>query len=312
MAQNISTLQGPDARRPSVVTPAILGGIESWRPSPSSMPVENSRAPRADVLNLVAHELRNALMPIRLAAAQLGSLKRGDDRLPRLRFTIEQQLELMSRLIADLLDNARAESGTLRLKCVDMDMGETLARAVATAAPLVAARSQHFSLHLPSAPGLRFHGDPVRLLQVVVNLLDNASKYTPNGGKISMSVVKSAGRIYITVSDDGIGIAADALPHIFDPFVQTDQAVRFDSSGLGIGLSLVRELVEAHGGGVMACSAGPGCGSQFTVALPISNLEQTIDGQGRVAAALPPNVSLSALGEVVVVLAVPVEIAARA
>jgi diguanylate cyclase len=122
---------------------------------------------------------------------------------------------------------------------------------------------------LPPGP-LEIHGDPVRLAQVLGNLLDNASKYTPDGGQIGLALVVAGDTVVITVSDTGIGISAAALPHIFDAFVQESHAVGYNGAGLGIGLSVVRELIGAQGGTVVATSAGIGLGSQFVVSLPRS------------------------------------------
>ncbi|WP_266006259.1 sensor histidine kinase [Paucibacter sp. PLA-PC-4] len=242
-----------------------------WCPRPGLSADPHEHRLRIGVLDTVAHELRNALMPIRLAAAQLGAVHGDESRLPRLRVTIEQQLDLMSRLIGDLVDNARAGNGKLRLQCTDTDVADVLARTIAACRPGMVAREQHLVLDIPATPALRCYGDPLRLVQILGNLLDNASKYTPCGGRITLSVRQNNERIAMTVSDNGIGIAAAGLVHIFEPFVQTDEAVRFNDSGLGIGLSLVRNLVEAHGGRVVARSAGIGFGSQFTVTLPIGS-----------------------------------------
>jgi len=113
------------------------------------------------------------------------------------------------------------------------------------------------------------HADPVRLAQVLRNLLDNASKYTPNGGQITLSVTVLDETVVVSVSDNGIGITAELLPRVFEPFVQDKHAIGFNGAGLGIGLTVVRELVDAHGGNVAASSAGTGLGSRFTVTLPL-------------------------------------------
>jgi signal transduction histidine kinase len=129
------------------------------------------------------------------------------------------------------------------------------------------ARLQHFTVQIPTA-ALEFYGDPVRLAQIVSNLLDNASKYSKEGADIGLSVAQAEDCIVITVSDTGIGISAHALCTIFEPFAQEAAAIEFNGTGLGIGLTVVRELVAAHGGTVIARSAGPGSGSSFIVTLP--------------------------------------------
>jgi len=131
-------------------------------------------------------------------------------------------------------------------------------------------RLQTFTVNLP-ARALMLQGDPVRLTQVLTNLLDNASKYTPVGGRINLKVNVGDRSLQVSVNDNGIGISSAALPQIFQPFVQDSHAVAFSGSGLGIGLTVVRELVEAHGGSVVASSEGSGKGSQFTVTLPLAD-----------------------------------------
>ena len=129
-------------------------------------------------------------------------------------------------------------------------------------------RLQSLVVEVPSC-ALQLQADPLRLTQVLSNLLDNASKYTPNGGEIRISVAEVDDAFMVTVSDRGIGITAEALPTVFEPFVQDAHAITFNGTGLGIGLTVVRELVEAHGGKVVASSAGSGLGSEFVVTLPL-------------------------------------------
>jgi signal transduction histidine kinase len=147
-------------------------------------------------------------------------------------------------------------------------MADLIDEAVRSCRPAMDARLQHFGVFVPSC-ALDVDGDPVRLTQVLCNLLGNASKYTQVGGEIGLSVTAAKDVIVMTVSDNGIGITAEALPRVFEPFVQDKHAIGFSGSGLGIGLTVVRELVEAHGGSVVASSAGSGFGSQFVVTLPL-------------------------------------------
>lgn len=220
-----------------------------------------------EILGKVAHEMRNVLLPIRLATAQLGQPFKDDSQLPRLRFAIERQLEHLSRLVGDLLDTSRAANGKLRLELVPLDLADVIAEALDASQGSVTSREQSLRLDLPTQ-ALAVHGDPMRLVQIIGNLLSNASKYTLRGGAIEVSVALSDTSLQLTVADNGIGIAADVLPHVFEPFVQDAHAIAFDQAGLGIGLSVVRELVQAHGGCVVARSAGHGLGSQFVVTLP--------------------------------------------
>ena len=215
-----------------------------------------------------AHELRNPLMSIRSASSVIGRTAADQPLLPRMTAVIDRQVAQMSRLVNDLLDASRVSTGKLRIERRAVEMTRLIDEVVETCRPAIDTRLQHFRVqaHLGELP---VYGDPLRLSQVLRNLLDNASKYTPRGGEIRLSVVRLGDTLVLTVADTGIGIAADALAHIFDPFVQDADATAFDGSGLGLGLTVVRELVHAHGGEVEACSAGPGCGSQFKVTLPL-------------------------------------------
>jgi signal transduction histidine kinase len=279
-------------------TPAPLGMPAwtfeaAWQPKPVAPPAaevpdtaDRMLPAQADLLAVVAHELRNGLMPIRLAAAQLRSAGKDELSLVRLRVTIERQLDHMARLVGDLLDISRPGSGSLRLERVQVDMGKVLSEALAACRPGMEAREQHLQLDLPAVlPAME--GDPVRLAQVARNLLDNASKYSPRGACISVSVIAKDGALAMTVADNGIGITAEVLPHIFERFVQDPHAVAFNGAGLGIGLSVVREWVQAHGGDVIARSAGRGQGSQFVVTLPLGRSEPAT-GEPGVSMARPP------------------------
>jgi diguanylate cyclase (GGDEF)-like protein len=216
------------------------------------------------VLSMVAHELRNPLTPIRMAAGLLGRAQPGT--VVQVREIIEQEVVHMMRLIDDLLDVSRANIGKLRLDRIRVDLAQVIAGAIGACRPAMDMRRQRLVVDVPE-PLPTLDGDPVRLGQVLRNLLDNASKYTPDGGRIVLSVVGRDHAVEIAVADDGIG--ADALPAVFNPFVQDAHAVGFNGSGLGIGLTLVRELVDAHGGTVTASSAGTGSGSRFVVSLPL-------------------------------------------
>ena len=216
---------------------------------------------------MVAHELRNPLTPIRTAAELLKRVRGDEDLLANLRGIIERQVAHMSRLIDDLLDGSRAGLGKLRIECATVNILDVIGVAVDTCKPAIEARRQTLVLHLPSGP-LDMEGDHLRLSQVVSNLLDNASKYTLEGGSLSLTTRAEGDAIVISVADNGIGITADALGHIFDLFVQDERALALQNGGLGIGLAVVRDLVEAHDGSVVARSAGVDRGSEFIVRLP--------------------------------------------
>jgi len=220
---------------------------------------------QTEFLAVLAHELSNPLATIRAASELLGRVS--GDELGRMQAMIKRQVTHMARLVSDLLDMSRVATGKLRLECRVIDMADVIDAALGSFRSAIQVRQHRLAVSLP--PGrVELNGDAVRLAQVVNNLLDNASKYTPNGGDIGVSLVVEGGQLVLAVSDNGIGITAAALPHIFDAFVQESHAVGFNGMGLGIGLSVVRELIEAHGGTVVATSAGIGRGSQFVVTLP--------------------------------------------
>jgi diguanylate cyclase (GGDEF)-like protein len=217
---------------------------------------------------MVAHELRNPLTPIRVAAGLIiNRSPRGEVPLPRLHAIIEAQVAHMARLIDDLLDGSRISTGKLRLEREPLDLRQTLARAVQTCKPSMDARHQRFRQRLPRR-SINYHGDPVRLAQIFNNLLDNASKYTPEHGEITLAVTGNADAAVISIADNGIGLARESLQTVFDLFVQHAHAETMSRGGLGIGLAIVRDLVAAHGGTIVARSEGPGLGSEFIVTLP--------------------------------------------
>jgi diguanylate cyclase (GGDEF)-like protein len=228
---------------------------------------EDKHRQQVKFIAMVAHELRNPLNPIRSATELLKRVRGDQELLANLRGIIERQVTHMSRLIDDLLDGSRAGLGKLRLEYADVNILDVIGVAVDTCRSAIEARRQELSLHLPSEP-LSMEGDHLRLAQIVSNLLDNASKYTPAGGTITLTAKAKAGTIVIEVADNGIGIPPDALSHIFELFVQDERALALQSGGLGIGLAVVRDLVEAHDGTVVARSAGADHGSEFIVRLP--------------------------------------------
>jgi CheY-like chemotaxis protein len=189
--------------------------------------------------------------------------------LLKVREMMERQVGHMVHLIDDLLDIARISGGKLELKRERTDLKRVLTSAVETSMPLIEAARHRLHVALPDAC-LGVDADVTRIAQVVSNLLNNAAKYTPAGGRIDLSLREDAGMAVITVSDTGVGIPADSLVSVFDMFKQVDRHMERAQGGLGIGLSLVRRLVEMHGGAVSATSAGAGCGSTFEVRLPLA------------------------------------------
>lgn len=220
-----------------------------------------------EFLATLAHELRNPLAPIRNAVQVLTAKVMADPALARVGEMIDRQVRVMARLLDDLLDVSRITRGKLELRRGRVELAAVVASAVETSRPLLDAAGHELTVDLPAEPVV-LDADPVRLAQVFANLLNNAAKYTDRGGHIRLAAVLSQGGVTVGVSDDGIGIAPDMLPRLFEIFSQADPALERAQGGLGIGLSLVRGLVELHGGTVEARSAGPGRGSTFTVRLP--------------------------------------------
>jgi len=220
-----------------------------------------------EFLSMLAHELRNPLAPILYSTQALDHLARAEPAIQRHRGVIERQVKHMSRLVDDLLDVSRITRGTIVLRKEVLRLDEILDRAIESVRPLVEAREQRIQLSQPAEP-IWLDVDPTRLEQVMVNLLTNAAKYSDRGSAITVESEQREARVVVRVKDTGIGIAPDLLPHVFDLFVQEQQALDRAQGGLGIGLTLVKGLVESHGGEISAHSNGPGCGSEFLVTLP--------------------------------------------
>ena len=218
-----------------------------------------------EFLALLGHELRNPLSPI-LTALGIMQLDDGDAHREE-RAIIGRQVDHMVRLVDDLLDVSRITSGMVSLERSKVDLVQVVDRAIELASPLLERHAHRLSIEIQ--PDLAVDGDPVRLSQVFANLLTNAAKYTPRGGAITIVGERSGDRAYIRVRDTGIGISPSMLPKVFDQFVQERQALDRSAGGLGLGLSIVRSLVDLHGGTVEAHSEGLGQGSEFRVFLPL-------------------------------------------
>ncbi|MGZ5027001.1 MAG: PAS domain S-box protein [Methylobacter sp.] len=220
-----------------------------------------------EFLAMLAHELRNPLAPIRNAVQLLKMQKSTNSQLTWSTDVIDRQVNHMVRLLDDLLDVARIMQGKIRLEIERFELNDIINNAVETSRPLIESRRQELTISQNTPPQWLL-GDRVRLAQVLSNLLNNAAKYTNEGGKIMLNVMREDTHAMIEVKDTGIGIAPDILPRIFDLFSQADHSLIYSQGGLGIGLTLVRQLVEIHGGTVTAASGGTGQGSTFTVRLP--------------------------------------------
>jgi len=223
---------------------------------------------RDEFLAMLSHELRNPLSPLRNASHMLMQCESQDPKILWSRGVIERQLKHMIRLVDDLLDVSRIARGKIVLVSERVNVAEIIAAAVETVQPLLDQKKQQLDV-THADPGLTVRGDPVRLSQVVGNLLHNAAKYTGEGGSIVLLTRPSAGVAEISVRDSGIGISAESLPHIFELFTQIPSERVNTGGGLGIGLALVRALVELHGGDIAASSLGLERGSEFTVRLPL-------------------------------------------
>ncbi|MBI1918938.1 MAG: response regulator [Planctomycetes bacterium] len=257
----------------------------------AAVAVENSRLygelrasdrRKDEFLAMLAHELRNPLAPIQNA---LHILERGEEDREAFDFAravIGRQVQHLVRLVDDLLDISRIMRGRVELRREQIELSAVVARAVETARPAIDAQRHQLTVALPGEP-VRLDADPVRLAQVLANLLLNSAKYTPEGGSIRLSgslTGAAPGEVVLRVRDTGIGIPPEMLPHIFDLFTQVDSSPGRSQGGLGIGLTLVRRLVELHGGRVEAFSKGPGQGSEFTIRLPILDLQFAIEERG--------------------------------
>ncbi|HZY15975.1 MAG TPA: diguanylate cyclase, partial [Ramlibacter sp.] len=233
---------------------------------------EQAQRRQSTFLGVLAHELRNPLTPITNAASILGRIQSEGPLLAKVQGIIERQVKTMSRLVEDVLDLTRVNSGKLRFEKEWVDLGSLVSHVLDACRPAMDARLQRLEVELP-LPGVVLHGDPVRLTQILTNLLRNASKYTPERGEIRLSMEVAGDAVRLTVADDGIGITPEALTTIFNPFTQEQHATLFNGDGLGIGLTIVREMVQGHGGTVTAASAGIGLGSQFIVTLPLQPVQ---------------------------------------
>ncbi|HWI37271.1 MAG TPA: ATP-binding protein [Burkholderiales bacterium] len=221
-----------------------------------------------EFLAMLAHELRNPLAPIRNTISIL-RLSNGKQPASQLWEMMERQVGHMVRLVDDLLEVSRITRGKIELRKDRVELSLVIASAVETSRPLVEAGNHRLSITLPG-DSLVVEGDATRLAQVFANLLNNAAKYTDPGGEISLSAAREEGQVVVRVRDNGIGIAAEALPRIFDMFMQAGLPGRNVQPGLGIGLTLAKSLVELHEGSISATSAGPGQGSEFIVRLPLA------------------------------------------
>jgi CheY-like chemotaxis protein/nitrogen-specific signal transduction histidine kinase len=241
-----------------------------------------------EFIAMLAHELRNPLAPIRNAVELMARKGLADPTLEAMRATIERQTALLARIIDELLDVNRIARGEFSIEREAVDLRDVLARAVEASRPLIDSQGHTFSIDMPTEP-LVVQGDALRLTQAIVNLLNNAARYTPRGGDITLHAAKRETDVIIRVRDTGTGIDRDNLERIFDLFTQVDAREGAQHGGLGVGLALVRRVVELHAGTVRANSEGLGKGSEFVVRLPlpIEHLELVANNDRLPAVSLP-------------------------
>jgi signal transduction histidine kinase len=300
LAEANTTLQAEKTRELEALNATLQRAnaeLERANRSLQSEVAERARAEQAlkeadrhkdEFLAMLAHELRNPLAPI-LNAVQLMRMRPvTDPQLNWSRDVIERQLSHLTRLVDDLLDVARITRGKINLSREPIELGTLIARAVEIVQPLIQERGHQFTSEIPDGT-LRVDADPLRLTQAFGNVLGNAAKYTERGGRISLSVCRQGAEVEIRVRDNGIGIPPEVLPRIFDLFTQLDRRSDHPHSGLGIGLALVRRLLQMHGGTITADSEGAGLGSEFVIRLPLLlGAMQSVDGRATATEDAPP------------------------
>jgi len=259
---------GPGADGRSSVVHAVAIDITERKRAEEALHLADRR--KDEFLAMLAHELRNPLAPIASAADMLRIAYASEARIKQISEIVARQVAHMRHLVDDLLDVSRVTRGLVTVARAPLDLGRVVTEAVEQSRPLVDARRHQLHVDVnPSAAPLMVDGDHTRLVQVVANLVTNAAKYTPEGGRIDVSLAADGADAVLAVHDNGSGIGPDLLPVVFDLFTQGSRTLDRAQGGLGLGLALVRKLVELHGGSVTAASPGQGLGSTFTVRLPL-------------------------------------------
>jgi PAS domain S-box-containing protein len=277
----------PEVARFTADHERLVGGIASW----ASVALENARLYRAaqdanslkdDFLATLSHELRTPLNAILGYARMLRAGILTSDKWPRAVDIIERNAAALSRIVEDVLDISRIVSGKMRLSVTPVDLTKLLRDAIDSVQPAASAKGIDIEGALDAGAGT-VPGDAERLQQVVWNILSNAVKFTERGGRVTVTLARRHADVQLTVSDTGIGITPEFLPHIFERFRQADAGTTRERGGLGLGLAIARQLVEIHGGTIVASSAGRGAGSTFTMTLPINAPSQAAAADGRLA-----------------------------
>ncbi|MBX9965381.1 MAG: response regulator [Burkholderiales bacterium] len=278
---NVVVLERPV--RATVLASAVLSSLRArecqYRVRAHQLQRDGADEYKERFLATLGHELRNPLAPIRSAVELLRMAPSGEGAVPVVEL-MERQISRLARVVDDLLEVSRIARGVVQLRKEPVDLASILEAAVEASRPLIDAGRHRLEFDCPDGT-LLVHGDASRLTQTFSNLLDNAARYTDPGGRISMVARREGDEAVVVCADNGIGIPSRALHRIFDMFAQADECREPASTGLGIGLTLARNLTEAHGGSVSATSDGPGCGSQFTVRLPLQR-QSSSAGEGTV------------------------------
>jgi len=275
--QQLERLNRELESRVAARTAELEASTERLRESEEALREADRR--KDEFLAMLSHELRNPLAPIRNAVEVLGLSSKGDSNLDFCRNVLDRQVAQLTRLVDDLLDVSRITRGKLEIRKEPLDLLEIIRGAVEAVRPRVEQRGQTLRADVRTGH-VSLLADPVRLRQIVLNLLDNASKFTPEGGTIAIAVEPDETDVTIRVTDSGFGIPAEEIPRLFQMFHQAHTTLNVAQGGLGIGLALVRLLAELHGGTVEARSAGPGQGAEFTIRLPRGEIAGPENGSG--------------------------------
>lgn len=274
---NVTVLDRPTSARAliSTVRAALRGRLRQYqtRDQLEALRIAEENLRNADrrkdeFLAMLAHELRNPLAPIRNAGELLMRLRPDDSQVQTVAAIVNRQSTHLSRMVDDLLDVSRITQGRINLRLEPINLASVISQAMESVEPLIR-ENRHKVFVAGGYDPVYVNGDHARLVQCVANILTNASKYTDPGGEIRLEMHADGGQAVITVTDNGVGIPAELLPQIFDLFVQSNRSLDRSQGGLGIGLSVVRRLIEMHDGRVSAASDGPGRGARFEIVLPI-------------------------------------------
>jgi signal transduction histidine kinase/ActR/RegA family two-component response regulator len=258
--------------------------IDRLRQAESDLRERDQR--KNEFLATLAHELRNPLAPLRNGLEVMRLAGSDSEMARKARVMMERQLAQMVRLVDDLLDVSRVSRGKIELRREDIELAVVLRNAIETSEPAMTEHGHEFVANIPAAR-IMIHGDLARLAQVFSNLLNNAARYTPRGGRVALEVKAGAAEVAVTVSDNGFGIPPEMASRVFDIFTQVDRTFERTQGGLGIGLSIAKRLVEMHGGRIDLASEGAGKGSAFTVRLPAAGGDAGASAGGDAAQAAP-------------------------